>query len=206
MRASVKDGGAGNLGAPKDRDGGYNWGETSGRASKSPNLQESIEGEVFRPRERLKTTADFDRLKREGRTFNGAHVRVRAASNANYPPATCTRMGVVVPKKQLKRAVDRNLLKRRVRHIFRTNKPLWPERVDFIVYVSASALEGGFDGVRDDLFAWSAAFKKREAQSADRAAYVKRKSSVTNVVKNNASSKSLSNGVVKNTDDASKPV
>ena len=143
---------------------GGNWGESSGRASATPPARESIEGEVFRPRERLKTNADFDRVKRDGRTFNGAHVRIRAVGNEDYEPATCTRVGIVVPKKQLKRAVDRNLVKRRVRHIFRTNKDKWPPRVDFIVFVQASALEAGFNGVRDDMFAWSKEYVKRESQ------------------------------------------
>ena len=143
---------------------GGNWGESSGRASAKPPARESIEGEVFRPRERLKTNADFDRVKRNGRSFNGAHVRIRAVGNEDYEPATCTRVGVVVPKKQLKRAVDRNLIKRRVRHIFRTNKDKWPPRVDFIVFVQKSALEGGFNGLRDDMFAWSEEYVERESQ------------------------------------------
>ena len=143
---------------------GGNWGESSGRASAKPPARESIEGEVFRPRERLKTNADFDRVKRNGRSFNGAHVRIRAVGNEDYEPATCTRVGVVVPKKQLKRAVDRNLIKRRVRHIFRTNKDKWPPRVDFIVFVQKSALEGGFNGLRDDMFAWSEEYVARESQ------------------------------------------
>jgi len=143
-----------------------NWGESSGRASREPSAKQSIEGQVFRPRERLKTNADFDRVKREGRTFNGAHIRVRAAGNAKYEPATCTRIGIVVPKKQVKRAVDRNLLKRRIRHVFRTNKDRWPADIDFIVFVNASALEAGFEGVRDDLFAFANAYVKREAQAS----------------------------------------
>jgi len=143
-----------------------NWGESSGRASREPSAKQSIEGQVFRPRERLKTNADFDRVKREGRTFNGAHIRVRAAGNAKYEPATCTRIGIVVPKKQVKRAVDRNLLKRRIRHVFRTNKDRWPVDIDFIVFVNASALEAGFEGVRDDLFAFADEFQKREAQAS----------------------------------------
>ena len=143
-----------------------NWGESSGRASREPSAKQSIEGQVFRPRERLKTNADFDRVKREGRTFNGAHIRVRAAGNATYEPATCTRIGIVVPKKQVKRAVDRNLLKRRIRHVFRTNKDRWPVDIDFIVFVNASALEAGFEGVRDDLFAFANEYVKREAQAS----------------------------------------
>jgi ribonuclease P protein component len=152
-----------------------NWGESSGRTSATPKRRESIDGQVFRPRERLKTNADFDRVKKEGRSFNGNHVRIRAAGNASYEPATCTRIGIVVPKKQVKRAVDRNLIKRRVRHIFRTNKDRWPNRVDFIVFVNSTALEGGFDGLRDDMFAWADSYSKRLAQSADRAAYKARK-------------------------------
>ena len=143
-----------------------NWGEESGRKSRAVSAKTSIEGEVFRPRERLKTNADFDRVKREGRTFNGAHVRVRAADNAQYEPATCTRLGVVVPKKQVRRAVDRNLLKRRIRHVFRTNKDRWPPDVDMIVFVNGTALEGGFEGVRDDLFAWADGYASRATQAA----------------------------------------
>lgn len=152
-----------------------NWGESSGRTSATPKRRESIDGQVFRPRERLKTNADFDRVKKEGRSFNGNHMRIRAAGNASYEPATCTRIGIVVPKKQVKRAVDRNLIKRRVRHIFRTNKDRWPNRVDFIVFVNSTALEGGFDGLCADMFAWADSYSKRLAQSADRAAYKARK-------------------------------
>ena len=152
---------------PEERAGARNgnWGEMSGRKPARVAVRESIEGEVFRPRERLKTNADFDRVKREGRTYNGAHLRIRAVDNANYEPATCTRIGIVVPKKQVKRAVDRNLIKRRVRHAFRTNKDRWPPRVDFIVFVNASALEGGFEGVRDDMFEWSREYAARGEQS-----------------------------------------
>jgi len=152
-----------------------NWGESSGRTSATPKRHESIDGQVFRPRERLKTNADFDRVKKEGRSFNGNHVRIRAAGNASYEPATCTRIGIVVPKKQVKRAVDRNLIKRRIRHIFRTNKDRWPNRVDFIVFVNSTAIEGGFDGLCADMFAWADSYSKRLAQSADRAAYKARK-------------------------------
>ena len=154
-------------GRPEERAGGKggNWGEMSGRKPARVARTESIEGEVFRPRERLKTNADFDRVKREGRTYNGAHLRIRAVDNANHEPATCTRIGIVVPKKQVKRAVDRNLIKRRIRHAFRTNKDAWPARVDFIVFVNASALEGGFEGVRDDMFAWSREYAARGEQS-----------------------------------------
>lgn len=144
---------------------GGNWGESSGRSGKTPAAFESIDGEVFRPRERLKTNADFDRVKRFGRTFNGSHLRIKAVDNASYDAATCTRLGIVVPKKRVRRAVDRNLIKRRIRHVFRTNKDKWPPRVDIIVFAGDTALEGGFEGLRDDMFAWASDYVVRVEQS-----------------------------------------
>ena len=161
-----------NVGRPEEAVGARgNWGESSGRPRTAPRANESIEGEVFRPRERLKTNADFDRVKRDGRTYNGAHLRIKAVDNASHEGATCTRIGIVVPKKRVRRAVDRNLIKRRVRHVFRTNKDKWPPRVDIIVFAGDTALEAGFEGVRDDMFAWSLDYVSRAEQSQRRRAH-----------------------------------
>ena len=55
---------------------------------------------------------------------------------------------------------------RKVEELFfeSTNKDKWPPRVDFIVFVQKSALEGGFNGLRDDMFAWSEEYVARESQ------------------------------------------
>ena len=42
-------------------------------------------------------------------------------------------------QKSFRRAVDRNLLRRRIRDVFRRNKSVWPERVDIVVVL----LSGG---------------------------------------------------------------
>ena len=139
------------------------------RASKG--ALESIEGNVFRSRERLKSDKDFDRVKKTGRTLNYSCIRVKAAPNDGVPGATgCHRIGIVVPKKQLKRAVDRNLCKRRVRAIFRTNKDKWPKtesgsHLDFIVFVKQEALEGGFKQVEKEMFLFAHDYAEREMKS-----------------------------------------
>lgn len=138
---------------------------------RTPGALESIEGNVFRDRERLKSDKDFDRVKKTGRTLNYSCIRIKAAPNDGVPGATgCHRIGIVVPKKQLKRAVDRNLCKRRVRAIFRTNKDKWPKtesgsHLDFVVFVKQEALEGGFKQLEKEMFLFASDYTEREMKS-----------------------------------------
>ena len=138
---------------------------------RTPGALESIEGNVFRDRERLKSDKDFDRVKKTGRTLNYSCIRIKAAPNDGVPGATgCRRIGIVVPKKQLKRAVDRNLCKRRVRAIFRTNKDKWPKtesgsHLDFVVFVKQEALEGGFKQLEKEMFLFASDYTEREMKS-----------------------------------------
>ena len=47
-------------------------------------------------------------------------------------------------QKTFRRAVDRNLMRRRVRDVFRRNKAVWPERMDMvIVLLTGGALIAG---------------------------------------------------------------
>jgi len=87
-------------------------------------------------------------------------MRAQFASNLEDPEATCTRIGIITAKvrggvlahreapvdltlrrkqKSFRRAVDRNLLRRRIRDVFRRNKSVWPERVDMVIVL----LSGG---------------------------------------------------------------
>ena len=138
---------------------------------RTPGALESIEGNVFRDRERLKSDKDFDRVKKTGRTLHYSCIRIKAAPNDGVPGATgCHRIGIVVPKKQLKRAVDRNLCKRRVRAIFRTNKDKWPKtesgsHLDFVVFVKQEALEGGFKQLEKEMFLFASDYVEREMKS-----------------------------------------
>jgi len=145
--------------------------EGRGSRERPPKALESIEGNVFRDRERLKSDKDFDRVKKNGRALNYSCIRIKAAPNDGVPGATgCHRIGIVVPKKQLKRAVDRNLCKRRVRAIFRTNKDKWPKtesgsHLDFIVFVKQEALEGGFKQLEKEMFSFASDYTEREMKS-----------------------------------------
>jgi ribonuclease P protein component len=42
-----------------------------------------------------------------------------------------------VLQKSFRRAVDRNLLRRRIRDVFRRNKSVWPERTDMVIVLSS---------------------------------------------------------------------
>ena len=88
-------------------------------------------------------------------------MRAQLASNLDDPQATCTRIGIITAKvrvmwclqvaaalmpcrkqKSFRRAVDRNLLRRRIRDVFRRNKSVWPERVDMVIVLSSGGAHG----------------------------------------------------------------
>jgi ribonuclease P protein component len=66
---------------------------------------------------RLLTAADYQGVQR-GRKNQTAHFELRIQKHENVDRGG--RLGIVVGKKQLKRAVDRNAVKRIARELFRT--------------------------------------------------------------------------------------
>ena len=76
---------------------------------------------TFTKEERLKHKKDIDRLFSEGNRFNLDPFLVLYSSNplaSKYP----ARVLISVPKKRIKSAVDRNLIKRRIREAYRLHK------------------------------------------------------------------------------------
>lgn len=131
----------------------------------TPAQVEPIDGEVFRPRERIKSQTDFNRVGRFGRNFNGNVVRVQWSPNESVgPDVTCTRLGIKAPKKHIKRAVDRNLVKRRVRDVFRKNKSRWPKRADVVVYCSAATLAAPYAELEREMLYWGREVVPRVAE------------------------------------------
>lgn len=91
------------------------------------------------PRERrIRLQGDFDRLRR------GA-VRLECGSfflNTGPAPASgrAARLGIVVAKKQLPRAVDRNRAKRLLREAFRACPEAFPEGWDVVLVARRSLI------------------------------------------------------------------
>ena len=125
---------------------------------------ESISGEVFRPRERIKSQRDFQRvMNQQGNNFNGKLMRIKYCSNEGLKDVDCTRIGIKVPKKFVKRAVDRNLMKRRIREIFRRNKDAWPARTDLIVMCNETTLKAKYEDVKREFLYWGTEYVPRMA-------------------------------------------
>ncbi len=74
---------------------------------------------LFPKREKLTGKKNIEKLFSTGSCFHLSAFRVRYLSTTEEK---CHRILVSVPKKNFKRAVDRNLLKRRIREAYRLNK------------------------------------------------------------------------------------
>lgn len=71
--------------------------------------------------ERLKSKKDIDTLFLTGKAFFISPFKVFYAFKPAVDGRPGLRFGVSVPKRNFKRAVDRNLLKRRIRELYRIN-------------------------------------------------------------------------------------
>jgi ribonuclease P protein component len=76
---------------------------------------------TFSKRERIKKRKQIDRLFSEGRSFTLRPFKVYFAINDNKtdPPVQIL---IAIPKKEYKRPVDRNKIKRRIKEAYRLNK------------------------------------------------------------------------------------
>ncbi len=102
--------------------------------------------QTFTKAERLSGKTALDRLFQTGKSFNSFPFKVvwKEVSADNIPPVQVV---ISVPKRIFKRAVDRNLLKRRTREAYRKNKAalynaLGDKKVHLLlVYTSKTILE-----------------------------------------------------------------
>lgn len=103
---------------------------------------------------RIKKRADFLKVQNSGKK---AHTQNFVVSCMPTTGDTC-RLGITVSKRVDKRAVVRNLLKRRVREIFRTHRPLLNnDSYDIVVIARQSAPTTTYMEMRKELLK---AFKK----------------------------------------------
>lgn len=103
----------------------------------------------------------FDKVFGEGKSFFQFPFQFRYLEQHGAAPAPEVRpdifLGISVPKRRFKRAVDRNLIRRRVREAFRLNRHLWensasrPKSGTAIVLVYSTNEILDFDRIQDGL-------------------------------------------------------
>ena len=74
--------------------------------------------------ERLKSSLDIQDLLKNGRSVSCFPFKVYWEISREEDQKSPVRMAVSVPKRKFRRAVDRNLMKRRIREAYRHNKEL----------------------------------------------------------------------------------
>ena len=82
--------------------------------------------------ERLKRSEDFRRIVRNSRTVREGGVALYWSAKEMEDKS---RFGVLVSRKALRRAVDRNRAKRIAREFFRMNKKFFSQKGDFIIRI-----------------------------------------------------------------------
>lgn len=94
----------------------------------------------FRRADRLIRKADFDLVLTQG-TVRVASGPFRAFACPTLPPGDGARLGLIVGKRQLSRAVDRNRVKRCVRESFRASRAGLPA-LDVVVRLARTPEPG----------------------------------------------------------------
>jgi ribonuclease P protein component len=118
----------------------------------------------LRSRQHLRRQADFAAVRNQGRRQHGAAFVFSFRRRPPDPRHDLPRFAVVASRR-VGCAVVRNLLKRRMRTIFRENQSLFPGDVDIVVTLQPRAVEATFQ----DLERYFRAAAHRAGFSAERA-------------------------------------
>lgn len=100
----------------------------------------------FPQRARLQKPGDFSAAFERGRRLNERWLAALVLPNE----ATHPRLGLAVPKKVARRAVDRNRIKRQIRESFRQQQPHLPA-VDVVILARGGAVEATAPQLREIL-------------------------------------------------------
>ncbi|TSC95482.1 MAG: ribonuclease P protein component [Parcubacteria group bacterium Athens1014_10] len=77
---------------------------------------------------RLTKTKDFEKIWQKGRSFFIKEIGIKFLANN----LDCSRFGIIVPNKVIRKAVLRNKIKRRLRNMIKKRMPLIKEGVDCV--------------------------------------------------------------------------
>ena len=84
---------------------------------------------TFRPHERINDPRDFRRAFERKRSASDAALIVYGVENGRDH----ARLGISIGRKKVRRAVERNRIKRLLREVFRLSKGEWAPGVDLVV-------------------------------------------------------------------------
>lgn len=103
--------------------------------------------ESFPQGDRIRSKRDFERVFRQGRKRTGRFVCLHYI----YNEEDRTRVGLTVSKKVDTRAVIRNLIKRRLRDIFRRNRQSFPDCLDIVIRALPGCAQAQYGELRDEV-------------------------------------------------------
>jgi len=113
---------------------------------------------TFRPHERINDPRDFRRAFERKRSASDAALIVYAVENGRDHP----RLGISIGRKKVRRAVERNRIKRLLRESFRLGKGALPAGLDLVVVPRGPGLT--FAEARDGLPRLAQAVSRRIGQ------------------------------------------
>lgn len=96
---------------------------------------------------RLRSKVDFQQVYTGGKTLNTAFFRIKTRANG----LTHSRFGVVVPNKLMKKAVDRNRTKRRIRAALVSVCGEVVPGFDIVLMAQSAVKEASVDEIGEDL-------------------------------------------------------
>lgn len=106
----------------------------------------------FEARERLAKEKDFGGVLKKGKSLRAHPFRIHYLKKEQGP----SRLGISVAKRDYKKAVARNAVKRRVREFFRKKKDRFAHPYDMVIRVAAfdwnGKAAGKFDVILEELF------------------------------------------------------
>ena len=96
----------------------------------------------------LKSRAQFDRVSREGKRIGRDFLQLRILPNS----LKSNRLGIAIPVKAVRKAVDRNRIRRLVRESFRSMSDSIQAGFDIVIMVRGKPPVNQMQCVRDEIF------------------------------------------------------